>query len=102
MKKPTGNKVMRITSVPNGQAPLHIREKWIGVEIPFIEMGTPKSVGVIDGKPVKRHEAFTVNQTEALTALREKSPEAADWWKNMGFPIPGIHFTFNIECAEVI
>lgn len=102
MKKPSENKVMRITSAPNGQAPLHIREKWIGVEIPYIEIGTPNAVGVVDHMPVKQYEAFTVNQTDALMALRKKSPEAADWWKDMGFPVPGAYFTFNLKCAEVI
>ena len=95
---------MRITSAPTGQAPLEIREKWIGVEMPFLEVGMPTGSvrGVLDGKKVKPHKAFTVDQEAALKALRERSPEAADWWKDYGFPVEGAQFTFNAECAEII
>lgn len=104
MKDNTKNGRMRITSAPTGQAPLEIREKWIGVEISFLDIGMPTGSirGVLNGEKVKPHRAFTVDQVEALTALREKSPEAADWWQEMGFPVEGAQFTFNIECAEVI
>ena len=104
MKDNTRNRIMRITSVPTGQAPLHIREKWIGVEIPFIELKTPQGpvCGVVDGGLVKVGNSFIVDQVAALTALREKSPEAADWWADVGYPIPGAQFTFNAECAEVV
>jgi len=95
---------MRVTSAPTGQAPLEIRQKWIGVEIPFLEIGVPTGSvsGILNGKKVKPHKVFIVDQVEALTALRKKSPKAADWWKGVGFPIAGAQFTFNVECAEVV
>jgi hypothetical protein len=104
MKDKGKNGIMRITSAPTGQAPLEVREKWIGVEIPFLDIGMPTGSvrGVLDGQKVKLHSAFTVDQVEALSALRKKSSKAADWWARMGFPIEGAQFTFNVECAEVI
>jgi len=104
MKDNTKNGRMRITSAPTGRAPLEIRKAWIGVEIPFLEIGMPEGSvhGVLNGQKVKPHQAFTVDSTEAIRALKKKSPDAANWWKAMGYPIPGVQFTFNVECAEVI
>lgn len=104
MKDNSKNGIMRITSAPVGQAPLEIREQWIGVEIPFLEVGMPagSAHGVLNGETVKPYKAFTVDQTEAIDALRKKSPEAASWWESMGFPKKGGQFTFNAECAEVV
>lgn len=96
--------MMRITTTPSGQAPLAIREKWIGVEIPFLEIGMPEGSvhGVLNGEKVKPQNGFTVDQETAISALRQKSPEAADWWNENGFPMFFGQFTFNVSCAEVI
>ena len=105
MKDNTKNGVMRITSVPTGHAPIELRKKWIGVEVPLLEVGIPTGLGrsALDSrKTIKPFRGFIVDQVEALTALRRKSPEAADWWQEMGFPIKGAQFLFNVGCGEVI
>ncbi|MCX6716249.1 MAG: hypothetical protein NT077_04560 [Candidatus Taylorbacteria bacterium] len=104
MKDNTRNGRMRIVKTPSGQVPVAIRNEWIGVEMPFLEVGIPRGsvVGVVNGKKVKPAQCFIVDQQEALNALRKKTPAAADWWNRMGFPWPLGQFTFNAECAEII
>lgn len=96
---------IRITSVPAGDAPLAIREQWVGVEIPvygvedhgiavmpFGEDGlagviTGPQRSVVSGLPVDPDDnphlaGFRVETEVAIAALREAGKkEAADWWQ---------------------
>jgi hypothetical protein len=86
-----------ITSVPPGEAPQWVREKWVGLELPTI--GSPRArvystVGTVSG-PIsclgllaaflrgrtKRTSGYIVSGEAALKALDEVSPEAAAWWR---------------------
>ncbi len=101
--------VIRFTAVPKGGAPLSIREQWIEVEVPclFSHDGTPqKGDGmrdVISGFDVPDYPGYIVLQTMAIEALREKSPEAATYWNELGFPNHDFAlFLFSLESAEVV
>jgi hypothetical protein len=104
MHKHTAKQIMRIKSAPRGQAPLAIREQWIGVEIAYVSVGLPEGTirGAMSLEEVAKHEVFVVEQNVAIDALRKKSREAADWWNRMGFPMPGTQFTFERECADIV
>ncbi len=101
--------LIRFTSVPRGGAPLWVREKWIGVEVPclFSHDGVP-NVGesnrdVETGLEVPDYPGYIVLQTHALEALRRKSPEAAEYWDGCGFPNHEFAlFLFEIGSAEVV
>ena len=80
----------RLTSVPVGGSPLHIRERWIGVPLPVrrprpIE-GPESHLGrdVVDRRierPIP--DGVSVDVGDALAALRFFSEaEAADWWED--------------------
>jgi len=77
---------IRIIGVPPGEAPLEIREQWIGLILPLAD-GQPcawetKGFGVLTGTiNPEQTIGFAVYPHEAMAALREKSPEAAAWWK---------------------
>jgi hypothetical protein len=99
---------IRITSTPRGEALEDIRKEWIGVEIPclFYE-DTPTqdshTRGVLSEGKQEFYKHYVVFQSDALIALRAKSPRAADWWAECGYTetSPG-RFSFDEDCAHVI
>lgn len=76
---------IEIIAVPPGEAPLWVREKWIGVCIPLA--GDPGGFdgelsGVMTGRPSSENAGgYEVLIDDALEALGETSPEAATWWR---------------------
>lgn len=89
---------IRVVRVPPGEAPLWIREKWVGLELPLArgESG-PRHVltsGVISG-PRNRFAAlwrrllgqlpdkagYAVYVIDALAVLEKTAPEAVEWWQ---------------------
>ncbi len=101
---------IRLISVPRGGAPLSIREQWIGVEVPcmFTHDGVPPNEGdrtldVETGFEVPDYPGYIVLQTHAIEALQQKSPEAAEYWMEGGFPNhPFALFLFDHNSAEVV
>jgi len=101
--------VIRFTSVPRGGAPLWVRQQWVGVEVPclFSHDGV-SSEGesnheVETGLEIPDYPGYIVLQTHAIEALRQKSPEAAQYWERIGFPNHQFAlFLFEIGSAEVV
>jgi len=101
---------IRFIGVPRGGAPLHIREKWVGVEVPclFSHDGVPPHPGdtmrdVETGLLVPDYPGYIVLQTHAIEALKLKSSEAAEYWMERGFPLHELAlFLFDHDSAEVM
>jgi hypothetical protein len=88
---------VRITSVPPGEAPLWVREKWVGLELPIYGPAIPRNyrtVGVVTGpsslpglllavlrRRTQNTPGYMVSGEAALVALEEVSPDAAAWWR---------------------
>jgi hypothetical protein len=89
---------IRVVRVPPGEAPLWVREKWVGLELPLArgESG-PRHVltsGVVSG-PRNRFAAlwrrllgrlpdkagYAVYVIDALAVLESTAPEAVEWWR---------------------
>jgi hypothetical protein len=112
---------IRIKSTPPGEAPEHIRQAWIGLEIPvpsrfagrcraygFGVLSGPKTrfgslLSVLIGR-AKRKVGYVVEARVAIDLLASHSPEAADWWRQSTprFLEPGRFFLFATESCEVI
>lgn len=88
-----------ITSVPPGEAPEWVREKWVGLSLPLAdEAGAVHSlptVGVISHPKtrigyywaqltgrVRRASGYIVYSAAAIEVLERSSPAAAAWWRN--------------------
>lgn len=92
---------IRIIAAPPGEAPLWVREKWVGLDLPvtrysgqgrfqgrFLALGVltaPRSwlgqwIAVIRGR-AERVAGYMVEAIPAVGILGEKSPEAATWWR---------------------
>jgi len=88
---------VRIIAAPPGEAPLWVRQQWVGLDLPvarysaggrFLGLGVlsmPTSwlgqwLAVIRGR-AELVAGYTVEALPAFGILGEKSPEAAAWWR---------------------
>lgn len=86
-----------ISEVPPGEAPLWVREKWVGLSIPLIQSTTKplefRTNGLLTGSlgffgylvalfsgKLKRETGFLVESKVAIDLLSKSAPEAASWW----------------------
>lgn len=87
-----------VTSVPPGEAPLWVREKWVGLRLPLADesgsMFQGEVIGVLcspnsriaywwarlTGR-IKHESGYLVRCAPAIELLERASPEAAVWWR---------------------
>ena len=112
--------IVRIQSVPHGEAPLWVREKWVGLELPTVlrdgTLVASHTFGVLSGPQsnlralwamfrgqAKRESGFPVPVTAALQALEVASPEAAEWWRlNAAHLVNSRNcFVFEASCGQI-
>lgn len=105
---------VRITSIPPGEAPLWVREKWIGIVLegeqylssPCIIAGDMGPVGVLTHDYVAGdrdfREAFMTSSAYAIETLRLQEEDAAKWWDENFDKILIPTFIFPRECFVVI
>lgn len=76
---------IRIKETPPGQAPKEIRDAWVGTVLPIKPEGEIRGkvlMGVLGGKVDPENvPGYLVDWNEAVKLLKERSPEAARWWK---------------------
>lgn len=112
--------VLRITSVPPGEAPFWVRQKWVGLSLPLAQqcvhahphrtfgvLSRPKNIFVrilaqLFGK-LPKESGYIVASRTAIDLLAQTSPEAADWWRaNTPFFLkPGQYFLFQEGVGQV-
>jgi hypothetical protein len=118
-----GRPHIRIVSVPPGEAPLWVREKWVGLELPLAGgIRRPRdyhAFGVLSGPrtrswPViwwwalrgrtERHTGYAVNADEAVRRLESTAPDAAAWWREAAPHTLGLwkKFVFAQSACRVI
>jgi hypothetical protein len=88
---------VRIIAVPPGEAPLWVREKWVGLELPGAQYSSARSFyaygvrslprtwlaqwwGIVRGR-AERISGYAVESIRAVDILSTSSPEAAEWWR---------------------
>lgn len=111
--------MIRIVQAPFGEAPLWVREAWVGLELPIIEgkpyrrwqtsgvLSGPKTIlgglwALIRGRtdPVA---GYAVKGKDALSRLMQHHQPAADWWDEN---LPQgrkdwFHFVFDEAACEL-
>lgn len=96
---------IRITSIPRGEAPLDIREEWVGVRMPasspYLETG---AAGLITGECMPERMTYAVPVKVALACLiAEGRTFAAKWWHDAlpaSYILTGVLF-FGVDEAEL-
>jgi hypothetical protein len=116
----TGNWELWITAAPKGEAPLWVREKWVGLTLPLARHSTrPRpfmTSGVLSGprtlwawlmaffgRRFEHKSGYAVSAKLAIELLESRHPEAADWWKeNAPHVLRGNRsFLFDADCGSV-
>lgn len=111
---------VEIRSVPHGEAPLWVREKWVGLKLPTVlQEGSPVSArtfGVLSGPRTwltqfwavacgrtKRESGFVVPVQPAVHVLEKSSAEAAAWWRENASHLmqPNACFLFEASCGRI-
>jgi hypothetical protein len=114
------NPTVRIIAVPPGEAPLWVREKWVGLDLPLARHSSGKkfrTFGALSGPHtflaqlwaiVRGRAASTVGHpvdaAGALEILEIASPEAAAWWRENTpqFIAPKRYLIFHQEVCQIV
>jgi hypothetical protein len=96
---------LRIISTPPGEAPVEIREGWVGLKL-RLAMNAPRDVlgrGVLSGRS-EAPTRYVVYALDAFAALSELSPEATAWWRANKPHLFHAHrtLTFDASCCREI
>ena len=111
---------LTVTSAPDGEAPVWVRQKWVGLRLPlWTQSQTPsvfRGVGVLTGPRTmllaifsrltgraRKVEGYLVDVLEAVAVLEEAHPDAAAWWKANAPHLvrPNRRFIFQKEAGHV-
>lgn len=110
-----------ITHVPSGEAPLSVRQQWVGLVLPlapaharvrtaptFGVLTAPRStlarlVGILRGQSVRKR-GYAVESARAIEVLHSAHPEAAAWWRaNAPHMLrPGRYFLFDEDSGHLV
>lgn len=91
---------IKIVSVPPGQAPEEVREKWVGVIIPLPEQVTGGFQMGVQGGTSDNTVGYQVSTEEALRLLYEKSPAAVQWFLENA--VLGTRLVFANQVCELV
>lgn len=89
---------IRIVAIPPGEAPLWVREKWVGLRLPVADGQGPRDSyvsGVLSGPRnrflalvrrvfgnLSKQSGYAVYVRDAIGELDKVAPDAAAWWRN--------------------
>jgi hypothetical protein len=112
---------IRIVTIPPGEAPLWVREKWVGLELPIADDdAAPHEAyisGVLSGPRnrffafvwrlfgrLDRQSGYPVYVNEALDILEKSAPDAAAWWRENTSRLQhqGRKFLFRSSSCELL
>ena len=84
---------VRIVAVPPGEAPLWVRQKWVGLDLPVMRyaahrklhafgvLSRPRSWAAVVRGQAELIAGYAVEAAPAVGILARVSPEAAAWWR---------------------
>jgi len=110
---------IEIVAIPEGEAPLWVRQSWLGIRMPLLKSGIRKThtSGVLTGpktflkalgailiKKTSLQEGYLVRSAVAIRELEKHNIKAAEWWRNnTDFHKEGRVFMFQVyACKEVL
>lgn len=95
--------IIEIVRVPVGEAPLEIREQWVGVQMSYLYFDPQNTFpGIItERRPDASYEAYVVLEKHAFAALKNFKRPALDWWEKKGFFEGSSHSRFSFRAEEI-
>jgi hypothetical protein len=116
-----GPSYIRIVSVPPGEAPLWVREKWVGLELPLARgysgRRTVYGFGVLSAPRKRlvaiwwwflgrseRYTGYVVDAAAAVSILESAAPNAAAWWRETAPHLlgPRQKFVFAESVCQIV
>jgi hypothetical protein len=96
---------IRIKDVPPGEAPLWVRQAWVGHVLPLADGEKGKAAAIGSGvlsRNVNLQHGYIVEGLVAVAILGDTSPEAAAWWweNTPHLLVPGKRFLFAAQVCE--
>jgi hypothetical protein len=109
---------IRVIAIPPGEAPLWVREKWVGLELPLADGKNAAqqayTSGVLSGPSnrflaviwgllgrLKVQSGYPVYIKEALVILEQTAPDAAMWWRENVPRLKGQNVSFCLRAQFV-
>ena len=73
---------IKIIATPPGEAPEWVRNEWVGLELPVVEVDMKGVIqfGAAECGPPQNIGGYQVETKKAIEILKEKNPKAAQWW----------------------
>lgn len=112
---------IRIVATPPGEAPLEVREKWVGLTLPVVaghaQARSFVTSGVLTGPTsffsvlrdlvlgrLQKSEGYVVEAATAIELLAKQHPSAAEWWKQKTPHLlqRGRRFVFQSQICEPV
>jgi hypothetical protein len=112
---------VRIVQTPPGEAPLEVREAWVGLVLPLrageagpreiltkgVLTGPRSYLGYLFARLLRRFKVvhgFCVDAVGAVQVLARHDARAADWWQTHApaFVQPGATLIFHAEVCELV
>lgn len=110
---------VRIIQTPPGEAPVEVREKWVGLVLPVASGGRgPRralTFGVVTGPKsfvgrlrdfllgrFKSVDGYPVEVATAVDILAQHHPDAADWWRTVARLRPGGTLIFHAHFCDLV
>jgi len=104
---------IKMIAAPDGMEPLWIRKAWVGRILPcfpyigYVRDGVFQVPSGDETEDVERGVAVPQDQAIAILELMRNPDDpddldAAQWWKNLGRPVPGEYFFFNEEYFIIV
>ncbi len=72
---------VKVVKVPAGEAPLHVRQAWVGTVFQAVGPREYWEEGIVTGKDNPARLGYAVPQELAVEALERRNPAAADWFR---------------------
>ncbi len=95
---------IRITSIPEGEAPEEIRRAWVGLVLPVWTTTDGRDgiiqTGVVSGKAVPPLKGYVVDADEAIRILGKSNRKAKVWWETKA--LKSGSFTFSEKWCEIV
>ncbi len=93
---------IEIIDIPPGEAPDWVRKEWVGLIMPVAENKPAKtrSMGVLGGE-VENPGGYPVETNTAIQILEEKSPKAAQWWRDNPYLSPMSWLVFKKRVCKL-
>jgi hypothetical protein len=99
------NLSIKIVATPGGEAPLDVREAWVGLPLPLSDP-TPRTfepMGILSQTRQPPRVGYQVEGWRAVEILSEKAPWAAAWWREKAPHVlaPGYQLIFSDDVCEM-